>query len=65
MSFRQFASIAGYVQSFMLAQKCGPRISEFWLKLTFHLEEQIKFVLIVTEAVDYLYTYNSNNPLKY
>ena len=45
MTFRQVACAAGYVQSFMLAQNCRIRISEFWSKLTFLLEQQIKFVL--------------------
>ena len=42
MIFRQFASVAGCERSFILAQTCGPRISEFWPKPTFLLEQQIK-----------------------
>ena len=44
MISRQLACIAGCVQSFMLAQKCKIGISEFWPKLTFLLEYQVKFV---------------------
>ena len=40
---RQFANIAGWVLSFMLAQKRRPRISEFWTKFTFLSEQQLKF----------------------
>ena len=43
--FRQFGSIAGFVLSFMQAQKCTPRIPEFWPKFTFLLKHQIEFVL--------------------
>ena len=39
---RQFACIVGCVQILMLAQKCRIRISEFWPRLTFLLEQQIK-----------------------
>ena len=44
--FRQFACATGCVQCFMLAQQCGIRISEFWRKFTFLLDQQIKLVLI-------------------
>ena len=54
MNFRQFASLAGCVQSFMLTQKCIPRISEFWPKLTLLLEQLIKFVLISKNQRRYL-----------
>ena len=46
MIFWQFASIAGNVRSFMLAQKYRPRIPELWPKFTFLLKQQIKFILI-------------------
>ena len=52
MIFRQHASVAVCVQSLMLAQKCRPRISEFWPKFTFLLEQQIKFVLMPNEIAD-------------
>ena len=45
MIFKQLASVAGCVQSFMLAQKCRPRISEYWPKFIFLLEKQIKIYL--------------------
>ena len=35
MILRQIASVAGCVQSFMLVQKCRPRISEFLAKIHF------------------------------
>ena len=44
MTFRQFASVAGRVRSFMLAQKRRSRTSGFWPKFTFPLEQQTKFV---------------------
>ena len=44
MIFRQFASEACCVQSFMLAQKCKVEISEFWPKLTFLPGQQTKYV---------------------
>ena len=37
------------MQSFLLAQKCRARISEFWSNFTFLLELQIKFVLNLTQ----------------
>ena len=46
MIFRQFAHAAGCVESFMLAQQCGISFSEFWLKFTFLLDQQIQLVLI-------------------
>ena len=47
MIFKQFGSVASCVRSFMIAQKCRPRSSEFWPKFHFQLEKQIKFVLII------------------
>ena len=38
--FRQLTSSAGSVQSFMLAQKCRHRISEFCPEFTFLLEQE-------------------------
>ena len=43
---RQFSSMAGCVQSFILAQNCRLKIYDFWPILTLLLEQQIKFVLI-------------------
>ena len=43
--FKQFGSIAGNVRSFMLAQKCRARISEFWPKFTLLRKQRIKFAL--------------------
>ena len=48
---RQFACIADYVRSFMLTQKCRPRISEFGPKFACQLKRQIKFVLSVCVCV--------------
>ena len=45
MIFRQFARITGCVRNVMLAQKYGPRISEFCSKFTFLLEQETKSVL--------------------
>ena len=46
-TFMQIACVAGCVQSFMVAQKCKIGISEFWQRLTFLYEQQIKSVLIL------------------
>ena len=43
--FGQFDNITGYLRGFMLAQKCGTRISKFLPKFTFLLEQQIKVVV--------------------
>ena len=51
MIFRQFASVAGCVRSFMLAQKFRHRISEFWPKFGFPLKQQLKFVSILFRQV--------------
>ena len=37
--FMQFASVAGSVQSFILAQKYRPRSLKFWPKSAFLLEQ--------------------------
>ena len=51
MILRQFASIASCVQSFMLAQKCRHRISEFWPKFTFQMEQQIRLLLNIKKGI--------------
>ena len=55
MICRQFASTAGCVRSFMLAQKCRSRNSKCWLKFNFLLEQQIKFVLNSTYLLMTIY----------
>ena len=45
MIFWHFADAAHCEKSLMLAQKCKTRISEFWPKLVFLLEQQIKSIL--------------------
>ena len=46
MIFRQCALVTRCVQNFMLVPKCRIKITEFWPKLTFLLEQQTKFVFI-------------------
>ena len=48
----QCGSVAGCVQSLVLTQKCSPRTSEFWPKLAFLLEQQIKFLFTVTLLIN-------------
>ena len=46
MDIRQLESVGSCMQSFISAQIRRPRITEFWVKVTFLLEQQIKLVLI-------------------
>ena len=61
LNFRQFVSLASCVRSYMLAQKCRPRIYEFWPKfvLMFYLVKK-EIIVAIKHSENKMFAYFEN-----